>query len=247
MEEKKTILIVDDRRQMVATLGDILDEHGYTVVMAVDGYEAIERVKESPIDLALIDIIMPGMNGVEAFKEIKRLSPQTTVIMMTAYTSEELAKEAIREGVYGMIYKPFDPNKILDLLKDSLSGPLILIADDQEGARETFNDILTEQGYNTAAVQSGYEAIEKVKEKRYDVIFLDTIMPILDGEKTLKEIKKINPNASVIMYSGYQVEEDLKRCLDSGAYDYMQKPYDPKKVIELIEKITTKKGEKPVR
>lgn len=241
MSQKKTVMIVDDRLHMTTTLADILDDHGYTVVTAEDGFQALERVKEFPIDLALIDIVMPGINGVETFKKIKKLSPQTTAIMMTAFTMEELAREAIREGAYGLIYKPFDLNKILGLFEDCFSGPLILIADDQSAARETFMDVLTERGYKTTTVESGYEAIEKVKEQHYEVIFLDLAMPFLDGEKTLMEIKKINPNASVVMYSGYEVEETLKRCLENGAYAWLYKPYDPEKVIGMIEQIMSQK------
>ncbi len=69
MKPKRTILIVDDKQEMAETLTDILEDYGYTVVIALDGYQALKCIKESPIDIALIDIIMPGINGVETFKE----------------------------------------------------------------------------------------------------------------------------------------------------------------------------------
>lgn len=241
MEPKRTVLIVDDRQDMVTTLADILEDHGFTVVTALDGHQALECVKVSAIDLALIDIVMPKMNGVETFKEIKKLSPQTAVIMVTAFAVEGLVSEALQEGAYAMIYKPFDLKKMLGLIEDCLSGPLILIVDDQEMVRQNFKDLLCDRGYKIITVESGYEAIEKVKEKRYDVIFLDIVMPGLDGENTFMEIRKIHPKASVIVYSGYPVEEVLKRCLEKGAYACLRKPDDPERLIKITEEVIAKK------
>lgn len=241
MEPKRTVLIVDDREDMVATLSDILEERGFNTITALDGYQALKCVRESLIDLALIDIVMPSMNGLETFKEIKKLSPHTAVIMMTAFAVESLVRDAHQEGAYAMFYKPFDLGKILSVIEDCLSGPLILIVDDKEAVRESFKDLLCDRGYKITTVESGYEAIQKVKEQRYDVIFLDMIMPGLDGENTFMEIRKINPKASVIVYSGYPVEKALERCLEKGAYACLYKPDDPEKLIKITKEAVAKK------
>lgn len=242
MTEKKTVLIVDDREDMVTTLADVLEDYGYTVVAAHDGYQALQRIQQSPVNLALIDIMMPGINGIEAFKEIKRLSPTTAVIMMTAFAVEDLVKEAIREGAYSVVYKPFDLKKLIALIADCLaSGPMILIVDDQQPLGENLMDILTSRGYRVTTVTSGHSAIEKVREAQYDVILLDMVMPGLNGEDTFLEIKKINPSASVIMYSGYSVEEAIKRCLERGAYTCLYKPFNPEKVLQILEKVMADK------
>ena len=112
------ILLVDDQVGMLETLGDILKERGYNVTMANDGSEALERAKETQFSLALIDIKLPGINGVETFKEIKKINPAIAVIMMTAYSVDELMRESIAEGACASIYKPFDPEKILKIIED---------------------------------------------------------------------------------------------------------------------------------
>ncbi|MEE9591247.1 MAG: response regulator [Thermodesulfobacteriota bacterium] len=116
MEKKCSILIVDDDSGMTDTLTDVFDEMGYTVAVAEDGFAAIDKIKRELYDVALMDIKMPRMNGVETFKEIKKINPSMKVIMMTAYAMEELIKEALREGALDVIHKPLDIDKVVSFL-----------------------------------------------------------------------------------------------------------------------------------
>ncbi len=118
MAKKARILVVDDDIGMTETLADILDDRGYDVAVAGDGYRAIEMIGERAYDIVLMDITMPGLNGVETFKEVKRTSPPTKVIMMTAYSVEDLIKEALEEGCYGIIYKPLDMDNVIALVDE---------------------------------------------------------------------------------------------------------------------------------
>ena len=113
------ILIVDDMPGMRLTLGEILEDEGYNVVVAEDGYQAIAAAREDHFDIIFMDIKMPGINGVQALREIKRLDPGVEVVMMTAYSVEELIDEARSENVLDVIYKPFDIEKILALVRAS--------------------------------------------------------------------------------------------------------------------------------
>ena len=117
---KTNILVVDDLKSMRLTLGGILEDEGYNVVLAEDGYQAIEAAKQTPFALAFMDIKMPGINGVQAFREIKKINPQAAVIMMTAYPVEDLVREAVEEGAYAVVYKPFDVENILSIIDSAL-------------------------------------------------------------------------------------------------------------------------------
>ncbi len=110
------MLIVDDDSGMTETLADIFTDMGYEVAVGENGYRAIEMIRQNKYDLALMDIKMPGINGVETFKEIKRISPQIRVITMTAYS--ELIQEALKEGAYDVIYKPIDIDKLISLVEE---------------------------------------------------------------------------------------------------------------------------------
>lgn len=85
--------------------------------------------------------------------------------------------------------------------------------------------------------ENGNVAVELVKENHIDLIFMDIVMPDKDGIEALKEIKEINPNAKVVMASSAGTKEHLKKALENGAYDFIQKPISLEAVTYLIEKV----------
>jgi len=102
------ILVVDDEVQVVNLLKKYLDSKGYEVYTATNGQEAISKVREVTPHIVLLDIIMPGMGGMDALQEIKKVNPKFAVIMLTAVIDEELAKRAIQLGADDYITKPFN-------------------------------------------------------------------------------------------------------------------------------------------
>lgn len=148
---KSNVLVVDDLRSIRLTLGGILEDEGHDVVTVEDGYEAIEAVKKSHFDAIFMDIKMPGINGVQTFREVKKVSPETAVIMMTAYSVEDLVKEAFEEGAYAVVYKPFDIEKIIAIIDELIEEKiLILVVDDRFADREILQVILEDRGYRVA-------------------------------------------------------------------------------------------------
>jgi DNA-binding NtrC family response regulator len=240
MQAKMNVLVVDDQIGMLETFTDILEDRGFGVTTADDGFQAIKKVKEQNFDLIFMDIKMPGINGVQTFREIKKINPKASVIMMTAYSVEDLVKEAIEEGAYTVIYKPFDMDKVIQTIEKALETVLVMVVDDRLEDRETFKDILENKGYKVTAAPNGYEAIELVKKGNFDIIFIDVKMPGIDGIKTFEEIHKIRSDIPVIMVTGYSVEELLKDALDKGAYACIYKPLDMGKILKIVEEAKKK-------
>jgi len=115
---KGKILVVDDEPVSCEILADIFTEEGYTVSRAKDGYEAIKKIEEGEhFDLFLLDIRLPGINGVEVLRAIKKINPQVKAILMTAYSDEDLIKEGLELGACTCIHKPFDVKEMLNLVK----------------------------------------------------------------------------------------------------------------------------------
>ncbi len=112
----KSVLVVDDDVGMVETLVDILTANGYDVAAAHSGGAAIGMVNQAHYDVALMDIQMPGLNGIEALKTIRTVAPHLPVIMMTAFTSDELVEEARRANAVAILFKPFEIARVLDLI-----------------------------------------------------------------------------------------------------------------------------------
>jgi DNA-binding response OmpR family regulator len=119
------ILVVDDEPEACDALKEFLSMKGYEVSTAQDGQTALRRLKKYKPQIVLLDVIMPGMNGIEVLQEIKKIDPKIGVIMVTVVTDEDQAKKTLELGAYDYITKPVDLNylenvvlvKILDYFK----------------------------------------------------------------------------------------------------------------------------------
>jgi len=114
--QKPTILIVDDEAIVRLSLRDWFVDEGCEVDVAENGAEALRAAAARPHDIALIDIKMPGMDGLELQARLAEKTPDLTVIMMTAYASVETAVSALKAGAYDYIVKPFDPDELTHLV-----------------------------------------------------------------------------------------------------------------------------------
>jgi len=235
---KTNIMVVDDLKSSRLTLGGILEDEGHNVVLAENGYQAIEAAKQVPFDLIFMDIKMPGINGVQTFREVKKINPQAAVIMMTAYSVEDLIREALEEGAYAVVYKPFDIESIVSIIEAALHKTLILVVDDYFADRETLKAILEERGYRVVTAETGTQALSLVKEKHFDIIFLDVRLPDTDGTQIFEQVKAIDPEVAVIMMTGYSEEELVKKSIHRGAYTCIYKPFDIEKILSLVGEIS---------
>src|SRR4030042_3540957 len=136
-----TILIVDDDKSIRYSLKRMFEEK-YSVFTAQNGEEALNRVRENPPDLTIMDIRMPGRSGIEILKEIKSIDPKSLVIIMTAYGTTETAIEAMKYGAFDYILKPFPIAQMKELVEKALS------------LRKMMKEEVT---YSTTAEQEGVE------------------------------------------------------------------------------------------
>lgn len=111
------IAVVDDDDAMVETLCDVLALHGWDPVRASDGEQAVKLVTAEQIDVVLMDIRMPKMNGVDALREIKRVRPATRVVLFTASAAQDLLAGAERYGAAHVLKKPVDAVELLSVLE----------------------------------------------------------------------------------------------------------------------------------
>ena len=117
MKEDARILVVDDEPMVCLALTNWLEEENYFAQAVQDGPQAIEAVREENWDIILLDLRMPGMDGMEVLKQVKEFAAQTVVIMMTAYASIPGAVQAMKEGAYDYIVKPLDVDQLTLMLK----------------------------------------------------------------------------------------------------------------------------------
>lgn len=114
---KAKLLVVDDQMGVRRLLYEAFSVEGYEVEMAANGHEALEKVKLAMPDLILMDMKMPGMNGLQTLQEIKKINDAVVVIMMTAYGELEIVAEAVKLGIKEYVTKPFDINELRETVK----------------------------------------------------------------------------------------------------------------------------------
>lgn len=119
----KAVLIVDDEKNIRVTLVQCLEGAGYLADSAVDGEHGLEKLSKQDYDVVLLDMKMPGMDGIETLRRMKQMKPDQPVIMITAYGTIETAVEAMKLGAVDYLQKPFTPEEILGLVRKVLDRP----------------------------------------------------------------------------------------------------------------------------
>jgi len=119
----KPVLIVDDEVVMRESLRDWLTDSGYQVEIAEEGEEALKTIAEHDFGLVILDLRLPGKDGIEVLREAKEKRPQLKGVIITAYPSAQTAVEAVKEGAIGYLPKPFDLNNLEKLIQETL-GPV---------------------------------------------------------------------------------------------------------------------------
>ncbi len=117
---KHTILVVDDETQISDLLRDFLTQEGYQVFTAANGVEALSLGKENRLDLALLDLKMPGMDGIELFQKLREVKKDIGVIILTGYGTLKTAKQAMRLGAYDYLTKPFELGLVKSVIQKAL-------------------------------------------------------------------------------------------------------------------------------
>src|SRR5690554_4720179 len=119
----KKILIIDDEMSVRRMLTSFLSKHGYDAESTISGKQGIQLLKERDYDLVLCDYRLKDYDGLEFFKEIKKIRPDVTVIFITGYVNLKIAVELIRDGAYQYLAKPLNPDELLAMVEKALASP----------------------------------------------------------------------------------------------------------------------------
>lgn len=122
MRIKNKILVVDDEQGILDLFKKALSKEGCIVATALNGQDAIKMVKDEDPDLVILDIKMPGMDGLETLRYIKKMNKKIIILMLTAYGTLDSAKEALKLGAHDYITKPFKLDYIKEVIKENING-----------------------------------------------------------------------------------------------------------------------------
>jgi len=141
---KIRLLLVDDENDFVETLAERLRLRNFNVSVALNGNEAINLVKENEFDVIVLDVLMPGKDGVETLKEIKSIDQISQVIMLTGHATVKTAIQGMKNGAFDYLIKPTDTDDLIEMIKKANQ----LVVEHRERIRQAeINDILKKRGW----------------------------------------------------------------------------------------------------
>jgi two-component system, NtrC family, response regulator HydG len=246
MEDR--LLLVDDNADFLDSTKDVLEDAGYNVMTASNGEDALSLFIMKAFDVVLMDIKMPGINGVETFIKMKEKNPDVNVVLFTAYSMNELIQKALKEGVCDVLSKPLDMSRLLRLVgevKTKGKRGCVLIVDDDMVLCDNLHDVLDQSGYNVTASFDGIQALREVENESFDILILDMKLPGKNGLDIYREIKKIQPHLQTIIITGYAEEYSdlIKQAINENAYICIKKPVEIKSLLGILKKISSEKNQ----
>jgi DNA-binding NtrC family response regulator len=141
---KISVLLVDDEKDFVESLAERLQLRDFNVATALNGDEAIKLVEENEFDVIVLDVQMPGKDGVETLKEIKKIEQLSQVIMLTGHATVKTAIEGMKNGAFDYLMKPTDTDELIEMINNAYQ----LVAEQRDKIRQAeINNILKKRGW----------------------------------------------------------------------------------------------------
>jgi CheY-like chemotaxis protein len=234
-----SLLVVDDDVDTCRNLSDILTDLGYHVDAAHDGPAALELVRKKAYDIALLDLKMPGMDGLELYREIKKLQAGTVAMVVTAYATSATAEQALTAGAWQVLSKPVDFPKLLGFVDKALGQPLVMIVDDDTDLCSSLWDLLRERGYRVGIAHNERDAEARLRDQEYKVVLIDMKLPQGDGTTVFRLVRQSNPRARTVVITGHRSEMDqrVQDVLAEGADAVCYKPFDVSRLLDTVSRL----------
>jgi CheY-like chemotaxis protein len=234
-----SILVVDDEVDTCRNLSDILTDLGYAVAVAHDGPAALAWLREHSCDLALLDLKMPGMDGLTLYREIKKLGQGTVGIVVTAYAGSTTQEEALAAGAWHVLSKPVDFPKLLGLVSEALDQPLVLVVDDDPDLCANLRDLLRERDFRVCVAHDETEAARRLQDRSFRVVVIDMKLPQGDGHGVFRLVRTANPEARTVIITGLrsEMEQTLQEVMAEGADAVCYKPFDIPRLLATLQKL----------
>ncbi len=234
------IFVVDDHKDIADGLADVLRMKGHEVEVAYNGQQAIRIFREREFDISFMDVMMPGMNGVESFMEIRKIRPAAKVIMMTGYSVEQLLDQAVQEGACGILHKPINIDDVLEAMERIHSKGMVLIADDDPEFSGAIKDVLMDDGYKVCVARTGGEALKTVMSGGVDYLVLDLKLPVISGLEVYLQLRNRGHDIPTVIVTGHSSEnaEALDAFRSMEVTGILTKPFDTVSLLQHLDQMS---------
>lgn len=235
----KRILVVDDDRQMVRTLCDILALHGWETHARHNGEDAVAAVREQAFAAVLMDVKMDGMGGVEALSRIRRERPGARVILMTGYSSTELLEQAEREGALDIVAKPVLLPRLIEGLGRVLDrGDPVLVVDRDPELLQSISGPLRGRGFEVRAASSPDHGLALLSARQPVAAVLDLDLGDAGPGDVVLAIRRASPAvAAILCRAECKSESPATPASPNSLYGAVRKPFAPDHLIGMLDGI----------
>lgn len=242
MNKKELILVIEDEEIIASMLKDNLEQLGYSVMIAGSGVEGLRRAEYLKPDIITLDVMMPGLDGMQVLKSLKRneVTRNIPVVLISVAGNTE-RYEALNLGAVDFFKKPIDFKRLNEKIKTITKKGTILVVEDDPAIITVVKLKLGSLGYKIIAALDSETAILKAKEVHPDLILMDYMLPKKDGFELIEELKKndITSNIPMIIFSGY-LNEDLEGKTILGVEKFLRKKFSieelAKEVVDTLRK-----------
>ena len=257
--EGKSILVIDDNATNREILKNQLEHWKFLPVITASGADALEVLKSTQkIDLVISDMNMPDMDGAQLAKKIKKKFPDLPIILLSSTGNEQtkaaahlfnviLTKPTRYQVLQKHIAEQLKANG--EVVKKQTPAPAyfsedfsklypmeILIAEDNAINQKLAVRVLTKMGYSPHVVSNGLEAVDAIRQKRYDMVFMDVQMPEMDGFEATHFIREhIDRQPVIVAMTANAMPEDREKCMEAGMDDYLSKPMKIADIMGVLE------------
>ncbi len=254
------ILTVDDSRAIRAIVAKQVKDLGFDVLEAEDGVQGLEQLGAAQVDLVLLDVTMPNMDGPTMLQRLREGGSKVPVIMLTSEAKRATVANAMRLGIADYILKPFKPeelrSKILSVLQgepgaaETLAPPPeeedhppaaaaasrfvdVLVVDDMDNVAKKLRALLPPH-LSMASYTSAQAALGACRERVFRVILVDTEIPDVDSSVLSRQIRLLQPNSVVVALALRTANDVAKEVRELGFDDVLCKPFRPENVDDFL-------------
>jgi CheY-like chemotaxis protein len=227
-------LLVDDNPEFLENLEEILSDSGAQIHAAASGEKALELIKARRFDAVVTDMRMPGMNGAEFLHQLRGIDPCVPVILLSAYSPDAQLNEARRDGLLGILSKPAQIPRLLELLSNARRGGTVVLVEDDVNLAENLTEALNNLGL-TVCTASNVKEIEQIGAKPFAAL-VDLKVPGSRAGESVSRVKACFPGARTVVITAF--------ANDAQDYDELfTKPFDTPTLLKRLEAIYADQGQ----
>jgi CheY-like chemotaxis protein/signal transduction histidine kinase len=263
LRKDSNILIVDDDVPTLNLLKEAVQQAGLNAIAESNSSKVMGKIENIDLDLAIIDLDMPEIDGFDLIKLIKS-KPNFAKLPIIIYTGKEnyendlqkidglfeelLLKSSTNieelQNVVGEMIDRYDEPSTPEEVKEKEDTVKILLVEDYKHSQIIVTRLLKKNKFESiVVVENGQEALDEVKEQKYDLILMDMQMPVMNGFEATQKIRQLEEykNTPIVALTAFAMKGDREKCLEAGATDYIPKPIDSQEFIQKVKYYTEKK------